>query len=195
MDAACTLVEAEGVEGFSLRAVARSVGVSANATYRHFPDRSALLHAVATAGFAQLAEGMRKAQAKQRKGASASVEVGRFKATGHAYVEFAVAHPMLFRMMFGPDGSGTVETAEAPPLELGAYATLGEALDGLVHSGLLAPPSRQGAELKAWTVVHGFASLVVSRPGRFGGVRQRRARVDALLDFAVVGLGIPAASP
>jgi AcrR family transcriptional regulator len=55
------LIEAGGPGAFSLREAAREVGVSANAAYRHFEDKSALMTAVAADGFARLGKRMRRA--------------------------------------------------------------------------------------------------------------------------------------
>ncbi|MBN8617163.1 MAG: helix-turn-helix transcriptional regulator, partial [Deltaproteobacteria bacterium] len=61
VEEAVRVVEREGLEAFSLREVARRVGVSANAAYRHFADKDALLGAVASHGLGVLARRMREA--------------------------------------------------------------------------------------------------------------------------------------
>jgi AcrR family transcriptional regulator len=103
---AVRLIETSGTSSFSLREAAREVGVSANAAYRHFDDKSALMTAVAAFGFRQLATQMVGAMASAAGGrAKGPASVARFKAVGRAYVEFAVAHPELFRVMFGECGA------------------------------------------------------------------------------------------
>jgi AcrR family transcriptional regulator len=97
---AVRLIETSGTSSFSLREAAREVGVSANAAYRHFDDKSALMTAVTAFGFRQLATQMVGAMASAAGGrAKRPASVARFKAVGRAYVEFAVAHPELFRVM------------------------------------------------------------------------------------------------
>src|SRR4029079_14956503 len=61
--AAGKLLDKEGVEALSLREVARRAGVSHAAPYRHFPERDALLAALAVEGFEWLAVGQREAAA------------------------------------------------------------------------------------------------------------------------------------
>ena len=96
------LIETDGLDEFSLRATAREVGVSANAAYRHFADKSDLLDAVAQHGFEQLGHRMRRAMSATRTGKNpAELAVNRFKATGRAYVAFALDRPELFEVMFG----------------------------------------------------------------------------------------------
>ena len=75
-----------------LRALARDVGVSATALYRHFPDKEALLDALADEGLRRL--GARQAQAWLKAGGGRN----GFKATGTTYVRFAHDEPALFRL-------------------------------------------------------------------------------------------------
>lgn len=187
---AVRLVEQGGQEAFSLREAARDVGVSANAAYRHFDDRSALLTAVAADGFLRLSQHMQRAMAQATAHpAGDHPAIARFKAVGRAYVAFAAEHRELFRVMFSESGVGCLsavvrETPATPtPWEL-----LGGALDALAHEGLLAPERREGAELKAWTVVHGFASLALDGHVALPKARARAAALESVLEFAVLGL-------
>lgn len=183
---AVRLIETGGPGAFSLREAAREVGVSANAAYRHFDDKSALMTAVAAEGFVRLARRMGRAMGNvsaRAEGESASV--ARFKAVGRAYVEFAVDHPEIFRVMFGA-GSAACRSVGDPQAET-PWTLLGRALDALVAEGVLPPERRVGAELKAWTVVHGFASLALEGMAA-SSRRERVGALDSLLQFAVVGL-------
>jgi hypothetical protein len=65
---------------------------------------------------------------------------------------------------------------------------LGATLDALVAEGVLEPARRPGAELKAWTVVHGFAALALDGHAAFGTGRAREAALESVLDVAVVGI-------
>jgi AcrR family transcriptional regulator len=183
------LVEQGFGEGFSLREVARDVGVSANAAYRHFADKSALLNAVAAHGFQGLAQRMHEAINPVRsRGARALTATDRFFAGGHAYVDLAVEQPQMFRLMFGPSGMCCFTEQgvafEGPrPIDL-----LGLMLDGLVADGRMTPKARQGAELKVWAVVHGFASLVLDGLVTLQEPSARNMALDSLLKFTVDGL-------
>ncbi len=196
VDAATRLVAERGVDDFSLRAAARAVGVSANATYRHFPDKRALLGAVAQRALDRMSEKMASAQAKGLRGSDGPRSIARFKATGRAYVAYAAEHPALFSLVFGPPSQRSLPEArgESPS----PYEMLGAALDDLVSDGRLDPKRRGGAELRAWTVVHGFAALTIDgdasdgagSEARFGSARARKAALEDLLDFVVDGLGV-----
>jgi AcrR family transcriptional regulator len=186
---AARLIEAGGVGAFSLREAAREVGVSANAAYRHFDDKSALMTAVAADGFARLAKRMRRAMGGASAQPRAEPEaVARFKAVGRAYVEFAGDHPEIFRVMFGECGAAHRNAPADPSAEETPWSLLGQSLDALVADGFLPAERRAGAELKAWTVVHGFASLVLDGLAATPTQRARAEALESLLDFAVVGL-------
>jgi AcrR family transcriptional regulator len=189
VSSAVRLIEAGGPGAFSLREAAREVGVSANAAYRHFDDKSALLAAVAADGFWQLAERMRRAMkraAARKRGEPASV--ARFKAVGRAYVEFAADHPEIFRLMFGECGAVCRNAKADNPLAETPWTLLGQSLDELMAAGLLSVERREGAELKAWTVVHGFAALSLEGLTTARTTGERTAALESLLNFAVTGL-------
>ena len=133
-------LEKEGVTALSLRAVARQAGVSHNAPYRHFPDRDALLAALAAEGFAQLAEKLRANEGREM---------------GAAYVRFALTHPQRFRLMFG----GVLKLERYPELaaaSAGAYAALVEAMKAQKEIG-----DPQIAAAAAWSLVHGLSHLLL----------------------------------
>ena len=171
------MLEKEGVEALKLREVARRAGVSHNAPYRHFPQREALLAALAAEGFEWLRAAQRKA-----------TEAGGMRAMGEAYVHFALAHPQRFRLMFG----GQISIARHARLREVASRTF----DGL--SGALAArfPEAQGAQdasVAAWSLVHGLALLLMGERIALRG-RKREAFVrDVLASIRfVVGPAQPA---
>jgi len=183
---AVRLIEIGGAQKFSLREAARLEGVSPKAAYRHFADKSELLTAVAEIGFQMMERKLEEAIGAVSDLGDGAAAIERLKATGRAYVEFAVDHPELLRVMFGSNGLAALERDRA--LQPAAFLLLSETLDDLARAGVLPADRRPGAELKAWTVVHGFASLVV---GAGGAIQRTGATSDALetvLDFAIVGL-------
>jgi AcrR family transcriptional regulator len=197
---AIRLIEDTGPGAFSLREAAREVGVSANAAYRHFEDKSALMGAAAEQGFGQLSQCMIRAMdraSKEKHGQC--VSIARFKSVGRAYIEFALDHPELFRLMFSQSGAECLSPRKTRGISEGEAETpwglLGQALDSLVHDGVMTKERREGAELKAWTVVHGFASLALDGHAVTSAGRGRKAVIESVLDFAVMGLcGVPTKS-
>ena len=190
--AAMRLVAEGGEEAFSLREAARVVGVTANAAYRHFSSKSALASAVAAQGFDLLAQRMKASMDGASLGATNEpTSVERFKATGRAYVEFAMENSKLFRLMFGERGQCclAVQTdGQPPPATPTPYEILGQSLDDLVANKILATQKREGAELKAWSVVHGFALLSLDRQAAFSTLETYSAALESVLDFAVAGI-------
>ena len=147
LQAAGKLLEKHGSAGLSIRDAARRAGVSHNAPYRHFPDRDTLLAALAAEGFQNLAEIMQEKSGREM---------------GEAYVNFALAHPQRFRLMFG----GMLSFETHPALRenaLASYAALEKAFAG---QGIDAAK----AAAAAWSLVHGLASLLLDGhfPGRGG---------------------------
>lgn len=162
------MLEQREADQLSLREVARAVGVSATAVYRHFPDKSALLDALATEGLRRLAEAQHAA-AEAAGGGQAG-----FVATGAAYVRFALANPALFRLTFGATASRDILTT--PETVPDALAFLRANADAAAKRHGLAP---KVVAVHAWAIAHGLASLMLE-----GQVEKD----DALIE-QVIGLG------
>jgi AcrR family transcriptional regulator len=138
----------------SLRSLARRVGVSANASYRHFANKEALLAALATEGF-------RRLHAAELSGAEKFDRPElKFRGAGRAYVQFAIDNPGLFRLMFGRITS----SQQDPELFKTAMASVQTMLDILAQMTGLKPedPRLLLNFLSAWAGTHGTAHLVLS---------------------------------
>jgi AcrR family transcriptional regulator len=183
--AALTLVAERGVEGFSLREAARTVGVSASACYRHFADREELLAAVAHEGLDTLAQQMRTA-AEAHAGGSAFDAVNRFWDYSTAYLHFALEHPMHFRVMHAVPKSEHSRDLMLPR----SPAMLAQTgMDALVAAGVVAPEAAGRALLACWTSVHGLASLAVGGQLPLTDELTLEAALDAVLRTAMLGAG------
>ena len=141
---------------FSLREAARRAGVSAMAPYRHFPDKEALLAAVATVGFERLAEAQERADRHHDR---LEAVIGQ----GVAYVGFACAEPALFRLMFG--AGAMAKTGDLGTAAQRSYRLLADAVV------TVAPPELAELEtLRCWSLAHGLAALAVDgQLGMFAG--------------------------
>jgi AcrR family transcriptional regulator len=190
--AALVLVAERGVEGFSLREAARTVGVSASACYRHFADREELLAAVAHEGIDTLAEKMRTAAAAH-DGDSAFDAVCRFWDYSEAYLHFALEHPAHFRVMHAVPKSEHSREIMLPR----SPALLAQAgMDALVATGAVAPQTAGRALLACWTSVHGLASLAVNGHLPVTDDLTLESALDAVLRTALLGAGVdPALFP
>jgi AcrR family transcriptional regulator len=158
-----------GQADFSLRELTRQVGVSANAAYRHFASKEALLTAMAAEGFHRLAAA--QAMAVQ----TGAIPMLGFLEAGRAYVDFARRHPALFRLMFGRFA------ASNPDAEMRASAQL--AYEGLRFcvAAVLSQPVESAAVLAvamhAWSLVHGLSQLIID-----GQLQVHTEDIDGLVD-------------
>jgi AcrR family transcriptional regulator len=145
---------AEGAEAtLSLRDLAARVGVSVNATYRHFDSKEALLMELAAEGFDALRAGLLGAVAKL--GTAEPIE--RLHAAGEAYVHFAHQDRALFQLMFGREG----RFAEYERFRRATEAAFAVVVEGVaaVQEVAMDDPSATKAAIAAWSLVHGFAIL------------------------------------
>lgn len=168
------------VPDLGLRALARELGVSATALYRHFASKEALLDALANEGIRQLGKSQRAA-AEAAEGGQAA-----FQATGVAYVEWAVANPALFALTFACKARPDLAQADADGADNEAFRQLQAGISGVLPQ--LAPGSdRASAAMHAWSLVHGLANLILAGQIAF----------DREMISSVVGLtfGLGKASP
>jgi AcrR family transcriptional regulator len=143
------------LSSISMRDMARQVGVSANAAYRHFAGKEDLLQAAAAEGFRRLAKSSALALSSQ------SDAFMGFRATGLAYVRFARQHPLLFRLMFAcpPEQAQNPDLSTAATLAFEAMKASAAQVAGLQPDH----PAAMLAALRAWTVAHGLAHLSLDR--------------------------------
>ncbi|MFJ3876931.1 TetR/AcrR family transcriptional regulator [Streptomyces sp. NPDC090077] len=146
LTAALDVIAAEGPGALSLRDLARRAGVSHAAPAHHFKDRTGLLTAIAAEGWGLLAEALADAPELRERGV--------------AYVRFAMAHPAHFQVMFQPE----LLRGDDP----GLTAARQRAGDQLRTGVAQLPDAGRGedarlAEIAAWTLAHGFATLLLSR--------------------------------
>ncbi|OYN80720.1 TetR/AcrR family transcriptional regulator [Mycolicibacterium sphagni] len=175
------LARAGGPDAVVLRDVQRLAGVSNSAAYRHYADRQALLGAVKANVMTQIGTAMVAAlDAVPAATPRRDRALARFRATGQAYIDFALAEPGLFRTAFLPDGTDPSE--EAVPADRHPFQILRGCIDDLVAAGMLAEDHRDGFDEAAWAAVHGAATLFLDGP--LGMTRPDRHQLitDQLLD-------------
>jgi AcrR family transcriptional regulator len=167
-----------------LREVARRIGVSPNAAYRHFADLPELSDAVADAALAALADSMRRELSALDDTADPLLTL---LAVGRGYVHFALAEPGLFAAAFSRAKDHIDPDLETPDGQRTASGMLHDALDGLAAAGLLAPQDREPAVTMAWAAVHGLSTLLL---GPLGAVppADREPLIDATLALVCRGL-------
>lgn len=191
IEAAEAVLAERGLEGFSLREVARRSGVSPAAPAHHFGDADGLLAAVATLAFDGLTAAL---EAGNVRGGDDPVLRLREQAVG--YVGFALRHPGRFGVMFRSGlhkGQALEDSAQA------AFMTLERGVRALYRMPESAPlaTAQWNSLLSIWSVVHGFAHLALA--GQFGAfapaggqaalLRQTLAPMFEALLLAMVPVG------
>jgi AcrR family transcriptional regulator len=192
-DSAVELARTGGPEAVVLREVARRVGVSATAAYRHFEDADALLDEVKQASLAVLADTVAAAVAQvPDDGDPGDAAVARLRAAANAYIDFAVSQSGLFMTAFCRTDVPGEQYEGAPFTETEAFQALGVLLDQVVAAGRMPAERRPGADVAAWSVVHGFALLLVGGPLERHLSEEEQAFVrERTLDVAIRGLIAP----
>jgi AcrR family transcriptional regulator len=157
IEASLALIAEEGFSALTLREVARRAGVTHAAPYRHFPDKEALLAAVAEEGFRTMVTLMRERMDKE------SGPIERLSACGVAYVLFAIQHPAHFRVMFGPHFTKPSDHAELAKEGSNAFGLLVQNIVHCQQAGMMLEGEPMPLAVMAWSQVHGLASLLVDQ--------------------------------
>ena len=154
LEAAEAILEREGVQGLTLRAAARDAGVSHAAPKNHFGDLAGLLSDLAASGFERLRDEL---LARTRPGQSAAE---RKAAIGYGYVAFARAHPGLFQLMFRSERLDPRRPALASAMQA-AFQVLAGTAGVPAEPAAAASPAQVADIAAAWSIVHGFAMLML----------------------------------
>jgi AcrR family transcriptional regulator len=171
LDAALGIVEREGTGALSLSAAARRVGVSPQASYNHFRDKSELLAAAAE-------EAVRGIAASMREAANPAESPGeRFEAIGVAYVAHALAHPAKLRLLSAPE----LADKQRHPALLAAYedafGVLVAAIEACQRENVVREGDARKQAIAAWATVHGIAWLLVDGQIAVSGARSDETEV------------------
>ncbi len=153
---AAAMIAEGGAASLTMRAIGQRLGVSRAAPYRHFADKTALLVAVAAAGFNRLSARLQTLDA----GAPRS-SLARLRRMGEEYVRFALENPAHYRLMYGKEA---LTREDQPDLREAAHA-LFEQFVGVIQahqrSGAIKRQDPRTQAYVAWSAVHGLASLVI----------------------------------
>lgn len=151
---ALAIIEEQGVEALSLRDVARRLGVSHQAPYKHFPSRDHLLAEIVGRAFAAFAVHLDERPRSDNPHEDLA-------AMGWAYLRYADAHPLQYRLMFGTALPDPARHPEMMRRAQHAFALLRGCLERMTSD-----VGRDGAALDAlfvWSAMHGLASILQSR--------------------------------
>jgi len=173
IDEALRTIDKLGVEGLTLRGVGEALGVSRTALYRHFSNKQALVDAVAREGFRTLRLALLDAWERNGRGESG------FQAMGEAYLQFAVAHPSHYRVMFGRFVESCARDPELVDEAQAAFQALVDALVDQQRDGRVRGDDPVMLARFVWSITHGIAMLVID-----GQLRDDDASGTALNRYA-----------
>ncbi len=150
------ILSERGIDGLTLRNVAKRVGVSHTAPYNHFSDKQALLAAISTAGHLQLFQTLSDTYEKFKQSSSEIiVEIA------WTYLQFALDDPGRFKLMF----SGALEEERNHPDYLAIaqknISLFEEIIQYCQVTGQLPEGKVEAVAIKLWSLVHGFVILVL----------------------------------
>jgi AcrR family transcriptional regulator len=159
LEASLEVLAKEGASGLSLRKVAVAAGVTHAAPYHHFRDKTALVAAIAVEGFERLAEQMQAALTSAR-----GEPLGGLLAIGQAYVQFAIAHPGHFAVMFRREYTRPDEHPDVLEAGASSFSLLVSAVAACRAAGYGASLETETLVLVVWSTVHGLAELWLNGP-------------------------------
>ncbi|HIC80163.1 MAG TPA: TetR/AcrR family transcriptional regulator [Kiloniellaceae bacterium] len=155
---ALAIIDAEGVEELSLRDVARRLGVSHQAPYKHFQSRDHILAEIVARAFASFARYLNGQPQSEDPHAD-------LMAMSSAYLRYAKEHPLQYRLMFGTPLPDTEEHPHMMVQARHAFSLLCEALRRRSVSGKGTEDSA-GSEaavlldaLFIWSALHGLSGI------------------------------------
>ncbi|MBU3683761.1 MAG: TetR/AcrR family transcriptional regulator [Phycisphaerales bacterium] len=173
------LIEEQGVAALSLREVARRAGVSHQAPYHHFGSKDALVAELVGRGFTRLSEMLESAE--RTRGTPAR----RLRLAARAYVDFALANPAAFRIMFRPELADLSACPSAGAAGSRAYSVLVRLVDENFRGPRVGPDRLEAITTMHWSMVHGLSTLLLdgSLGKRARPARDTEALIDRTLDL------------
>ncbi len=153
IQAALAHINASGLDGLTLRSIARDAGVSHGAPARHFEGVASLLSAVTARSFDELTDSLHRHIEN-----SGDEPLNRLRASGAGYLEFALAHPAEYELMFRPERLDRSDD-EYLRASVGAFSVLQGLVAIAQETGWRATADSMALTGVVWAGMHGIASL------------------------------------
>ncbi len=175
LDAAKRIFLEEGVEHATMRRIATAVGVSATALYVYFPDKDAILQAIAEGMFTELLDAHRTSQQ------TGGTPLERFRAGLNAYVALGLNRPDEYRLTFST--VRTKQTGRAIPAADQSFAVLEAGVAELIAAGVFQPKQPTLVAEAMWAAIHGLVALMLDH---FGHIASDHAVLTETLIDAII---------
>lgn len=167
---------------FTLRDLAKKIGVSHTAVYRHFPNRLAVLAAVAEDGFTRLAKTLHEANAKGRSAHDYLVMQARH------YLKFAIDYPTHYRAMFTISPNERMEFTSMCQAGADAFLALQDACQQLITENKLKNTDLEKLTLAFWSLTHGISMLVIDEQLKTEASKTIHKKYDNLVQFMATSM-------
>jgi AcrR family transcriptional regulator len=179
LDAAKRLFLTEGFERATIRKIAATVGVSSAALYLYFPDKDAILRAIAESTFETLLAALEESQRQ------ADTDLERLRAGLLAYAAFGLAHPDEYRLTFlakmmTSSGPGRpADTCHTVPAADRSFDILVNGIERLMRTGIFRPADPILTAEAVWASLHGVTALLLDQREHL------ESDPDALIDTVI----------
>jgi len=158
LQTALEMIDKEGLDTITLRELTQRLGTSRTAVYRHFASKEALILGVIEKGY----EHLNLLFTPLFEDRTYSV-AERFERMGRAYLNFAIEHPNLYRLLFGEMYRKEREEIcdyKDETQATGLYALIG-LLTEAQEEGIIAQVNPLIQAAMVWASIHGLASLLI----------------------------------
>ena len=166
LDAAVDAIRESGPENLSLRAIARRVGVSQTAPYRHFADKNDLLAELARQGFDDITRFLTDQTESQ------ATPAARLQQAATAYISYAIKNPEKYRLIFGNHVARRTDYSELKASGRRCSALFQNLITDGIHSGDFIAADPIILFNTCLAAIHGFAFLCID--GTFERLEQAR---------------------
>lgn len=152
------LIETGDAHEVSIEAVVEEVGCTPPALYYYFPSKEQLLVEVCRRQYDRFGQEL------EASIPDTDDPIAELVSRGHAYLDWAIAHPEHYRLLFMTTAGGPSEDQEADPRQASGLRELIDNIERAITAGALVPMDSLQIAFTLWSTVHGVASLAVTNP-------------------------------
>ena len=178
LDSAADILESEGPEALSVRRIAAVAHVAPMGVYNHFDSKNGIIEALFIQGFDRLRDALAGI-------ADIQDPYEALREGGRRYRALAVAHPMVYELMFLRAVRGFEPSEHALQVAAGAFNSLVAAVRRAMAAGVLAEASPTETAQVIWASVHGWVSLELQG---IGFAQDQESGFDRVCDSVLAGL-------